>query len=155
MQKTLSFYESSISFEIKNTWVKQGVDKMRELAAWDSSLNSNLKIDVINKRRDTLLCRVTETNDWLKAAGISELIHDSVVFVFKNQKITNIIASSSDEQYDKIGRAVSSLYEWSNFKGDSTIYKLIKDGQFVYSSAAANEWLKLFEYAKLNDINGY
>ena len=32
--------------------------------------------------------------------------------------------------------------------GDSTVYKLIQEGQFIYSTEAANMWMELFEKMK-------
>lgn len=145
VQKTISLYDDSISFEIKGVWIKKGKEKMRELAEWDSTLNSNLTVQIINANYDTLLCRVIEKNDWFKAAGISEVIHDSVIFIINKGKIKSIMAFPSVEHSGKIMDRISLVYKWSNETGDSTIYGLIKDGEFIYSPEAANKWLNLFK----------
>jgi len=148
IDKALTFFDDSISFEIKDTWIKKGKEKIKELELWDSTLKSNLKFDILKINNDTVLSRVIEKNDWFRAAGIDELIHDSTILIIRDNKITSIIASAKGDQYNKVGQLISSIFEWSHKTTDSTIYGLIKDGEFIYSPEAANKWLNLFKAIK-------
>ena len=144
VEKALSFYDSSIVFELKNTWTKSGVEAMKSLEVWDSTLNSNLKLESVKVSADTVFCRIIENNDWFSAVEIQDLVHDPTVFIVKNGKIEKIIAYPSQETGKKIHQAIGSIMQWSQQSQDSTIYELIPNGQFVYSAEAAQKWTDLF-----------
>lgn len=148
VQRSLSFYDDSISFEIKDVWSKKGLKEIRELELWDSTLNSRLNIEIMYHKRDSFWCRVREENDWFKAAGIEYLIHEPATFVVRKGKIHSIQATSTQEANQKIGQAISSLFDWSQSNGDSTIYRLVSGNGFIYSPEAALQWIQLFEKAK-------
>ncbi|MBV6472305.1 MAG: hypothetical protein JPMHGGIA_00560 [Saprospiraceae bacterium] len=148
VQRALSFYDDSISFEIKGVWTKNGLKEIRELELWDSTLNSRLEIEILNQKLDSFWCRVREENDWFKAAGIEYLIHEPVTFVVRKGKIHSIQVTSTQEANQKIGRVISSLFDWSQNNGDSSIYRLVSGNGFIYSPAAALQWIQLFEKAK-------
>lgn len=42
--------------------------KLRQLAEWDSTLNSHLEIETLSVSGDTVLRKVTGTNDWFDAS---------------------------------------------------------------------------------------
>ena len=145
IEQALSFVDDDIVFDLKGVWVKEGKAAMKTLEKWDSTLNSNLSLESVSLKADTLFCKVVENNDWFKAVGITDLVHDPVAFIIKDDQIKNIVAYPSQETGKKIESAVGSIYQWSAQVKDSTIHELIIDGQFIYSSEAANKWLELFE----------
>ena len=151
IEKALSFIDEDVVFDLKGVWVKEGKAAMKTLEKWDSTLNSNLRLESVTKKADTLFCKVVENNDWFGAIGISDLVHDPVVFLLKDDKISQIIAYPSQETGQQIEAAVGSLFQWSAQVQDSTIHELIIDGQFIYSSEAANKWMELFERRTTSD----
>ncbi len=151
IQQELSFYDENIEFELKGVWTKSGLSEMRSLADWDVALNSNLSLKSIQSSADSLFCTIVENNDWFRAVGINDLVHDPVVFVVENEKIVKIIAYPSVETGQEVEAAVGRLFQWSQQNQDSTINKLIQNGQFIYSTEAAEMWLDLFERMKSSD----
>ena len=145
IEKVLSYVDEDVVFDLKGVWVKEGKAAMKSLEKWDSTLNSNLRLESVSLKADTLFCKVVENNDWFKAVGITDLVHDPVAFIIEDDQIKNIVAFPSQETGKKIEAAVGSIYQWSAQVKDSTIHELIIDGQFIYTSDAANKWLELFE----------
>jgi hypothetical protein len=146
IDKALAFYDDTIVFELKNVWVKSGKDAVRTLEEFDAAMNSNLRLEEITVKgdSDSLFCKVIENNDWFKGVGIEDLVHDPTVFVVKNGKITNIIGYPDEQTGKEIEAAIGSIYQWSQANQDSTINELIQEGQFVYSTEAAEKWKDLF-----------
>ena len=151
IEKALSFVDDQVVFDLKGVWVKEGKSAMKTLEKWDSTLNSNLRLESIKMVNDTLFCKVVENNDWFRSVGITDLVHDPVAFIVEEDKISKIIAYPSQETGQQIEAAVGSLFQWSAQVQDSTIHELIIDGQFIYSSDAANRWLELFEKRNSTD----
>lgn len=145
VSKALTFYNQNIVFELKNTWTKNGLEEMKALEMWDSTLNSNLKLESAKISGDSVYCRIIENNDWFAAIGIENLVHDPTIFVVEDNKIKKIIAYPSEETGEKIRQTIGSIMQWSQQTQDSTIYELIQNGQFVYSSVTAQKWMNLFE----------
>ncbi len=151
IENVLAFYDENIVFELKGVWTKKGVSEMQFFEEWDAALNSNLKLESITSKGDTVFCRVVENNDWFRAIDITDLVHDPVVFVVNNGKIKKIIAYPSEKTGKEIEAAIGVLYQWSQKVKDSTINDLIQNGQFVYSAKAAEKWLDLFNKWKASD----
>jgi len=139
----MSLYHDSITFELVGIWVKSGKEEIRELEEWDSALNSNLKFQTFEIKGDSVFCKVIEKNDWFKAVGIEKIIHDPTVFIIEKGSIKKIIAYPSEKIGKEIGAIIGSIYAWSNKTGDSTIFELIKDEEFIYSEDTAKKWLEL------------
>ena len=118
---------------------------MRTLEIWDSTLNSNLRLEALQVSGDSAYCRIIENNDWFLAVGIEDLVHDPAVFVIEDNRIKKIIGYPSEITGKKIEQVIGSIMQWSQQTQDSTIYELIPNGQFLYSADAAQKWLNLFE----------
>ncbi|RLD26478.1 MAG: hypothetical protein DRI75_11640 [Bacteroidetes bacterium] len=151
IEKVLTLYDENIVLELKDVWTKRGLSEMRSLEEWDAALNSNLKLESITSKGDTLFCRVVENNDWFRAVDITDLVHDPTVFVVNNGKIKKIIGYPSEKTGKEIEAAIGELYQWSQKNQDSTINDLIQNGQFVYSAEAAEKWLGLFSRWRASD----
>ena len=145
VEKAMSYYSSNVVFDLKNTWTKEGAGEIRNLEVWDSTINSNLKLEALYSRGDSVFCKIIENNDWFASIGIENLTHDPTVFIVDDHKIKKIIATPSPETGVQIERAIGSIIQWSKQNQDSTIYTLIPNGQFVYSSEAALKWKELFK----------
>lgn len=151
VEKALTYYDENIVFELKGVWIKEGLDQMKSLEKWDSTLNSHLKLESITSSGDTLFCRIIENNDWFGAVNIFDLVHDPAIFVVANGKIKKITGYPSQETGKEIANAVGMLYQWSQQANDSVIFELIQNGEFIYSAEAAEKWLALFERRKSMD----
>jgi hypothetical protein len=151
IEKAMTFFDKNIVFELKGVWTKKGLSEIQSLEEWDAALNSNLKLESINLKEDTVFCRIVENNDWLGAVDITDLVHDPTAFVVNNGKIKIIIGYPLEETGREIEVAIGALYQWSQETQDSTINDLILNGQFLYSAKAADKWLDLFKRWKASD----
>jgi hypothetical protein len=151
IENTLTFYDDNIIFELKGVWTKKGMLEMQSLEEWDAALNSNLKLESISSKEDTVFCRIVENNDWFGAIDITNLVHDPTVFVVNNGKIKKIIGYPSEKTGKEIEAAIGVIYQWSQKAQDSTINDLIQNGQFVYTAKAAEKWLDLFNRWKASE----
>ena len=116
---------------------------MHELAEWDSTLNSNLNFELLERYGDTLLCRVVESNDWFRAVGMEYVVHDSVWLVVEDEKIKYIKAIPNSQQSKAVAEIMQSLFQWSSETGDTILPTLFKGQEFIYSEEAAQKWLDL------------
>ena len=151
VEGALAHYAESIVFELKDTWTKEGLGEMRSLEEWDAALNSHLKLEVISLKEDWVVGKVVENNDWFRAVGITDLVHDPVVFVVDQGKIKKILAEPSESTAKQIEAVIGATYQWSQQLGDSTIHSLIQNGEFIYSKEAAEKWLDLFKRQHASD----
>ena len=143
IDKVLSFCHPDIVFDLENTWVKYGHEEIRQLEEWDSTLNSQRILEITRVRPDSIFSRVIERNDWFKAAGIEEVVHDQVLFIIEKDKIRRIEARPSARTAQELLSVMGSLVQWSQITGDSTLFSLMEGGEFVYSEEAALQWLDL------------
>ena len=145
IERTMLLYHDDIKFELIGTWVKSGKSEIRALEEWDKALNSSLKFEAIDSRGDSVFCKVIEKNDWFKAVGIEQIIHDPTIFIIHKGLIKNIIVNPTAEIGKEIGIKLGSIYSWSKITNDSTIHDLIIDGEFIYSVESAKKWLILLD----------
>ncbi len=145
IDKSLVYYHDDAVFELKGVWIKEGKAEMRGLEEFDAEMNSHLAVGDIRQSADTIYCRIVENNDWFTALGITNLVHDPVVFVIRDQKIKHIIGYPDEESGKEIEAAFGRVFEWSQKTGDSTVYELLPQGEFVYSTEAGRKWKALFE----------
>jgi len=145
VREALSYYHPDIIFEVKGALIKEGKTEVRSLEVWDSTLNSNLKLESLEIKKDSAFGTVIENNDWFAAVGIKDIVHDSVVFTFEADKIKSVTAYPSEETGNQIQQIIGSLFQWSDESRDSTIYSLMPGGKFIYSSESAVQWLDLFK----------
>ena len=145
VEKVMSFYSDDISFDLIGVWKKSGTDEIRELAEWDAALKSTLAISDVMLKGDSVYCKIKEKNEWFKAIGVEELVHDPVIFIIQDKKIHGIIAYASPEVGMKVGETIGRLGDWSAANGDRTLQELLPGGEFKYSAEAARKWMLLFE----------
>jgi hypothetical protein len=150
IEGAMLLYHENIEFELVGTWIKSGKEEIRALEEWDRALNSNLKFESFEVKGDSVFCKVIERNDWFKAVGIKQIVHDPTIFIVSKGRINKIIANPSREIGKQIGAKIGSIYTWLKTTNDNTINELIVNGEFIYSEEAAKKWIKL-----LNRWNNY
>ena len=148
IENALNYYSEDVVFELKGVWTKTGLADMRSLEEWDAALNSQLRLEAAEVSGDTVRAKVIESNDWFRSVGIDSLVHDPAVFVISDGKFKHIMGYPSAETGKQVEAAMGKIFQWSAMTGDSTVYGLIQQGQFVYSTESANMWMELFEKMK-------
>ena len=151
VEKALSYFSEEAVFELKGVWTKKGLIELRGLEEFDAAMNSHLELKDMRESGDTIYCKVVENNDWFGNMGITDLVHDPVIMVVRDQKINHIIGFPNQETGQEIEAAIEGVFQWSQMHGDSTIYKLLPNGKFQYSNEAGAQWKALFKKMKAKD----
>ncbi|MEN8797666.1 MAG: hypothetical protein ABF293_00365, partial [Flavobacteriaceae bacterium] len=145
IEGSLKYFNPDAVFELKGVWTKQGLADIGGLEEFDAVMNSHLEIKNIRASADTVYCKIVENNNWFSTLGINDLVHDPVIFVIGDNKIKHIIAYPDQETSQAIEAAIGRIFEWSQKNGDSTIFRLLPNGEFQYSTEAGVQWKALFE----------
>lgn len=151
IENSLGYFNEDAVFELKGVWTKKGLNDIRGLEEFDAAMNSHLELIEARQSGDTVYCRIVENNDWFSSVGITRLVHDPTIFVLDGRKIKHIIAYPDQETGEKIEAAIGQIFQWSQQTGDSAVYKLLPEGEFIYSTEAATQWKALFERMKESD----
>ena len=152
IKNEINYYSNDITFEAVDVWIKKGKNEMRNLAEYDSVLNSELRIADVRVNGDTIHCKLIEKNDWFKTINIDSLIHDPVMIVIKNNLINYIRAELSAGSYNILSGRLDSLIRWMTVEKPDELQTLIPNGEFLYSTVSAKKWLNILKEWKEKEI---
>jgi hypothetical protein len=144
LEKLLSLYADDVQFEIVGQVSLQGKEKIRHLAEHDFALNIHMSIDQLVTHGDTVQCQLTETNDWLKTAGIPEARYTGFMVIEKGfiQSIRAELVPESDRAFKRV---LVPLMEWGSKERPQQVAEMMPQGQFVYNAENANRSLALLQ----------
>lgn len=145
VEKALSFFNPDIRYGMTGVWVKEGIEEVRALEAWDAVLNSKMNYHVLKVRQSRMNCSATETNDWLKLAEIEEIEYTSIKFEFEGNRIQHIRAQLAGKSEWAIDQAVNAVLRWALEALPDEVQSLIPRGNFLHSEGHAKRWLKLVQ----------
>ena len=143
VQGVLELFAENATYELRDTFVLEGKDALRGLAEWDSVLHTRLTFHDITTVGDSVLTNVAETNDWLSAVGVEELVHPSSLIVFQNGLIARIDSETDTAGTNAIRRALDEVLAWAVVERPETVHRLVDEAGFRYSGENAATWLKL------------
>jgi len=143
VQGVLELFAENAIYELRDTFVLEGKDALRGLAEWDSVLHTRLTFHDITTLGDSVLTNVSETNDWLSAVGVEELVHPSTLIVFQNGLIVRIDSETDTTGTNAIRRALDEVLAWAVVERPETVHRLVDEAGFRYSGENAATWLKL------------
>jgi hypothetical protein len=143
VQGVLELFTENATYELRDTFVLEGKDALRGLAEWDSVLHTRLTFHDITTVGDSVLTNVAETNDWLSAVGVEELVHPSTLIVFQNGLIVRIDSETDTAGTNAIRRALDEVLAWAVVERPETVHRLVDEAGFRYSGENAATWLKL------------
>jgi ketosteroid isomerase-like protein len=112
----------------------KGKEKRREIAEYDSVLNTTLTPSDLTVRGDTVFCSVIERNDWLEAAGIPSVYYPSTMHVVKDGKIVYSSGRMADTSAAEIGRVLGEFVPWGNENHPETMSRMMPGGIFIYNA---------------------
>ncbi|MCK4271541.1 nuclear transport factor 2 family protein [bacterium] len=142
LEKLLSLYAEEVSFEVVGQISLQGKEVLRDLTEHDFVLNIHMSIRQVRAQGDSVMCQLTETNDWLKTAGIGEARY-SVTFVVKDGLIESIRAEQTAETERVFKRVLGPLTEWASDERPEALAEMMPQGAFVYNAENAKKSLSL------------
>lgn len=145
VEKLMSFYADDIEFEIVGVWVKEGKAVVQELAEWDKATNMHMTISNIEVSGDTVTCKLVETNDWWKLAGMGEVYYEPCVMIFRNGLISEMRTTMTQESLDAYAKVWPSIISWAGEHRSEELKELLPGGTFIYGTEAANKWIVLLQ----------
>lgn len=139
ISKALEYVADDGVLEIPNAGIKiTGKEARREIFEYDSSLQTVLTPSDFIVRGDTVLCSMTEHNNWIEAAEVPDAYHPHVIFVVKNDKIVYTYADLADSSRQHFRDVLTEFIPWAKEKYPEKMEQLMPDGKFAYKAENAD-----------------
>ncbi|MFQ5753454.1 MAG: nuclear transport factor 2 family protein [bacterium] len=142
VKKIVSLHAEDATFEVVGSFVLKGKDNIRKVAEYDSVLNIHMTIRNIVTRSDTVICDLSEINDWLRTAGIGEA-HYSVRFELRNGFIKFLHAEATQKTEQAFNAVLKPLIAWALKERPQQLAEMMPAGEFVYNAENAKKSLSL------------
>jgi ketosteroid isomerase-like protein len=144
----MRYYADDVVFEVAGLGMSlTGRESVRGVAEYDSVLNTIMSLSNMTVSGDSVFCELSETNDWLNAAGISQAYYSRAVFVVPGSEISYIEAELSDSSAARINGVLDSLISWADQYCPERLEEMMPLGAFVYNADnAANSLDLLMEW---------
>ena len=142
LDRFLSLFAEDATFEVVGQFVFKGKEDIRRVAEYDSVLNLHMSIIRLSTKADTVFCDLTETNDWLKTAGIGEARYTGR-FVFEDGLMKLIEGKATPETDLAFNQVLNPLMEWASEERPEELAQMMPEGKFVYNAENAKKSLAL------------
>ncbi len=130
----MRYYAADAVFEIAGLGMSlSGKDSIRGVAEYDSVLNTILYLSNLTVRGDSVFCEITESNDWMNAAGMTSAYYPQAIFVVINGKISRIKAEISDSSAANFDKVLSEFVPWANENYPESMAEMMPEGNFVFN----------------------
>jgi hypothetical protein len=118
----------------------EGLEKIRDLALYDSVMNARWAFADLEDRGDSVVFRAVERSEWLRLIGIDEYRYDTCVVTFEGSLIKSIKLVSSPYTARSLGIALQSIADWASDDRLIQLNDLLASG-FTYETAQG--WLDI------------
>ena len=139
----LSLLSDNITYSVVESFTLRGKDELRNLAEYNSIIHSKFVYSNLTEYEDTVICQVTENNDWLAALGITSVAYEYAKFVVRHKYIWDIIIKMNDKSIDEISSKTEPLIDWASNNKPDVLNDIRPDGEFIYNKVTAEMWLQL------------
>jgi len=153
LEKLLSLHSEKASFEVIGQVSLKGKNELRDLAEHDFALNIHMSLGECKTQGDSVICELTETNEWLKAAGIEEAQY-SGTFVIQDGLIVSIKAKQASETERAFKMVLGPLLAWASEHRSQLVKEMMPEGKFVYNAENARKSLLLLQEFKEDLMRG-
>jgi hypothetical protein len=145
LESVMDLFADEPSLDFGPLGTIKGLAAVRGILEYDLTLNTHLQLQNCQVKELEVSCRVVESNDWLKTAGIESITYDENRFVFAaDGRIGSVSARLSAESEQSIGKAVGEFHQWAITNQPAEYARLFSDaGAFVYNRENANRVLVL------------
>jgi limonene-1,2-epoxide hydrolase len=127
-----------VVFEMNGMNIALGKEQVRTVHDNDAGFNTELELTDCKKKGNTVTCKVTERNDYVRAAGINEIHYTSGVFTFKNGLIQKISATMSPESARAGEKFDKGFIAWVKQNRSEELSKLMTPaGKFKWGRESA------------------
>ena len=129
-----------------------GQKNIRNILEYDLALNTHLQLKDCEIVGVEVICRVVETNDWLKTVEIESIEYDENRFVFSEDgRIKAVHASLAAVSSQSLVAAMAEFQHWATTNQPEAYSELFSDeGVFVYSRENAEKVLVLLKASRGN-----
>jgi hypothetical protein len=135
----------NITFTAIESFTLRGKEELKNLAEYDSTLHTELVYSNLTEAGDTVICQVSENNDWLAALGITSIRYDYAKFVVRHKDIWDIIVKMNDQSINEISTKLQPVIDWASNNKPDVLNDVMPDGEFIYDKIAAEMWLQLLQ----------
>jgi limonene-1,2-epoxide hydrolase len=142
LERVLALYAEDVRFEIVGEISLHGKEQLRELTEYDFVLNIHMSCGPCQTKGDSVMCELTETNDWLKTAGIRKA-HYLATFVVTDGLIQSIRAELIPETDQAFGEILDPLMKWATESKPELVAEMMPEQKFVYNANNAKKSLSL------------
>ena len=109
VEGVLQLWTHDAVYEMKGMFLLEGKEALRGLAQWDSVLHTRLTFHDITTEGDTVFTNVVESNEWLSAVGIEQLVHPSTMIVFRDGLMSRIESETDTAGTHAVRRSLDAV----------------------------------------------
>lgn len=152
--QTLALFTADAVLDFGPMGAVSGHDAIDRIHEYDVALATQLDFETCVLDGDDVVCRVTETNQWLAIAGIDSITYPETRFAFDDTgKIRSIAALPSQESQAALGAAMSAFGAWAQANAAERFAALFDtQGNFQFSYDNGQTVLRLLrEWRRVED----
>ncbi len=141
----MSFYADDAEFNVVGAFNKTGVEQIRSITEWDTTVKVHMSISDIEVRGDTVTFKLVESNEWWRLAGIDEVTYFPCTMTFSDGLIKSIKAEATKESLAAINKVLPGIFDWVSKERSEEYAEVMPGGEFIYTAESAKKWLELLE----------
>lgn len=140
-----------VVFEMNGTNIAIGKEQVRTVQDNDAGFNTELELTDCKEKGNTVTCKVTERNDYVRDADINEINYTSGDFTFKKGLIRKISATMSPESIKAGKEFDQGFVAWVKQNRSEELAKLMTPaGKFKWGRESAVIMVKLVKEYRSN-----
>ena len=145
LEATLALFSEEPSLDFGPLGTISGMPEVRAILEYDLALNTHLQFQDCREDGAEVICRVIETNKWLKTAQIESVEYEENRFAFAaDGRISSVSATFTAESAQLLGAAIAGFHQWATANRPEEYSELFSEqGAFVYSAENAEKVLTL------------
>jgi len=141
--RVLALFADDATLQVQGMVSLTGKEALRGMVEWDSVLHTRLTFYDMATEGDTVLANVVESNYWLAALGIEEILHPTTLVVFRNGLISRMESDTDSSDSHAIRHSLDAVLEWALLERPHVARSLVSDAGFRYNAESAGRWLHL------------
>ncbi len=100
----MALFADDALFEIPGRLVRCGKEEIRQTEEWEAAVHDRLRTGDLVQADGEVSFRAFEANDWLQAAGVTELRYTSMTVEVRDGHITHMTAALEPDSYNAMQR---------------------------------------------------
>lgn len=141
----MSFYADDAQFTVVGAFNKTGIEQIRTITEWDTTVKVHMSISDIAVQGDTVTFKLVESNEWWRLAGIDTVTYYPCTIIFSNGLIKSIKAEATKESLAAINKVLPGIFSWVAKERSEEYAEVMPGGEFIYTAESAEKWLELLK----------